>query len=352
MALQSLKGVITVPTVFGRSGGVAFTSVLLDAAAEALAVIFQAPLTGTIDRIGFRTGTVTTGATVTCTIEGVSVTTGDPDGVAAGSGTVAIADTDDNVWKEATLSSTAAVTRGNVYAAVITVPAGANLNVVYAGTAIDNIAGLNLPYSDEFLAGVWSKSNNAAVINIRYDSGVYEPIGTLPASGIAITTFNSGSTPDERGLFFQLPFPATLTGAIVNGLFTGGSTIKVYDSDGTTVLTSLVVDPDQAGSANAGPYRFLFPATVALAKTTNYRISVLPSSASNNTLTDFTVNTAAMMDAFDGGQAFHLTTRTDAGAWTQTTTQRPFIYLLLSAFDDAAQDGGFFSLLTLLGVGR
>jgi hypothetical protein len=181
---------------------------------------------------------------------------------------------------------------------------------------------------------------------------VYEPIGTLPASGIAITTFNSGSTPDERGLFFQLPFPATLTGAIVNGLFTGGSTIKVYDSDGTTVLTSLVVDPDQAGSANAGPYRFLFPATVALAKTTNYRISVLPSSASNNTLTDFTVNTAAMMDAFDGGQAFHLTTRTDAGAWTQTTTQRPFIYLLLSAFDDAAQDGGFFSLLTLLGVGR
>ena len=353
--LQSVRGAFIFPQFWLRTGAANLSNVTLAAAGEALALIFQAPASATIDRIGFLTGAITTGGTVTCTIEGVSTTTGDPDGTPIGSGTVVVADTDDNVWKECTLSSTAAVTRAGVYAAVITVPSGFNGALRVAGTVADFGGGWNFPYKDQFTAAAWSKTNDSPCINVRHDDGTYPVLGHLPMSNISATVFNSGSTPDERGLIFQLPFPCRCIGAIVHGAYAGGGTLKLYDSDGSTVLTSLAVDPDQQQTANNGPAQQLFPDSVSLAKDTQYRLTLLPSTTTGNTLTDITVQTAAMMDAFPGGQAWQLTTRTDGGSWTETPTQRPLISLLLDAFDDAAQNAGAVHirrLLGLLGVGR
>jgi hypothetical protein len=355
MTLQALTGGLIVPALWSRSGTANFTSVLLDAENEAQALICQVPQTGTIDRIAFRTAAVTTGATVTCTIQGVSATTGDPDGTPIGTGTVAIADADDNVWKECTLGTTASVTRGNLMAVVITVPAGFNGNLAELGTVADWIQGWQFPYQSAFQGGAWAKSANAPCVAVRYSDETYPPLGTLPVSAIAATTFNSGSTPDERGLKFTVPFPARLSGLVVHGTYGGGGTLKVYDSDDTTVLTSLALDPEQFNSTNVGPGRFLLPATCSLSKNTAYRATLLPGSGTNNTLVDLTVASAALLGALDGGTAFHLCSRTDGGSWTDTTTQRPLISLVLDAFDDAAQDAGavhFYRLLSLLGVGR
>jgi hypothetical protein len=339
-----------------RSGTSAFNSVLLDAAGEAQALICQVPKTGTIDRIAFRTGAITTGGTLTCTIEGVSATTGDPDGTPIGSGTVAIADSDDNTWKECTLGTTASVTRGTLMAVVLTAPLGFNGNLTNLNTIADWIQGWQFPYESAFQAGAWTKSANAVPLAVRYSDETYPPLNTFPVSALAATTFNSGSTPDERGLKFTLPFPARLSAVLLNGIYAGGATITVYDSDGTTVLTSLVIDPEQMGGALAGPARFLLPATCSLSKDVAYRVTLLPSSVTDNTLVNLTCASAALLDALDGGQAFHLTTRTNGGAWDDTlTAQRPLIHLVLDAFDDAAQNGGavhFYRLLHMLGVGR
>lgn len=356
--LQSVPGGLIIPQYYERSGSANFTQVTLDAAGESHAFIFQAPQSGSIDRIGFRTGAVTTGNTVDVRLETVSTTTGDPSGslVAVGANAaLAIADADDNVWKEATLTTPCAVTRGTLYAVVIVVPASTNLTIATLGTVADWTTGWNFPYSDDFTAGAWAKSQNSPTINVRYTDGSYPILGNLPLSAIAATTFNADSSPDERGLYFTLPFPARLSGVLLNAAFAGGSTIKVYDSDGSTVLTSLAIDADQVRTANPGTSRFLLPSAVELDENEAYRVTVLPSSTTDNTLTHLTVNAAAMLDGLDGGQAFHLTTREGGGSWSQTTTQRPLIHLLLDAFDDSAQNAGavhFYRLLQMLGVGR
>jgi hypothetical protein len=356
--LQSLSGGLIIPQYYERGGAANFTNTTLDAAGETYALVFQAPKTGTIDRIGFRTGTVTTGNTVDVRLETVSATTGDPSGslVAVGANAaVAIADGDDNVWKEATLTTPCAVTRGTLYAACVVVPASTNLQIASLGTVADWIGGWNFPYEDSFLAGAWAKGANSPTFNVRYTDGTYPVLGNLPVSAIAATTFNSDSSPDERGLYFTLPFPARLSGAMLNAAFVGGSTLTVYDSDGSTVLTSLTIDADHIRTTSPGPGRYLFPSAVELDKDEAYRLTVLPASTSDNTLTHLTVSSAAMMDALDGGQAFHLTTREGGGAWSQTTTQRPLIHLVLDACDDAAQNAGairIYRLLQLLGVGR
>jgi hypothetical protein len=354
--LQALTGGLIVPALWSRAGTAAFTSVLLDAENEAMALICQAPKTGSIDRIAFRTAATTTGGTVTCTIQGVSATTGDPDGTPIGTGTVAIADTDDQVWKECTLSAAASVTRGALMAVVVTAPSGFNGNMAEMGTIADWIQGTQFPYQSTFVAGAWGKSSSAPCVAVRYTDETYPPLGTLPISGIAATTFNSGSTPDERGLKFTLPCPARLTGLVVHGAYAGGGTLKVYDSDDTTVLTSLALDPEQFVSTNVGPSRFVLPATVTLSKDTAYRATLLPGSVTDNTLVTLTCASAALLGALDGGTAFHLCSRTNGGAWDDTlTAQRPLISLVLDAFDDAAQDAGavhFYRLLSMLGVGR
>jgi hypothetical protein len=354
--LQSLAGGLIVPLLMSRSGTSQFNNVLLDATGEAQALVCQVPQSGVIDRIAFKTAAITTGGTVTCTIEGVSATTGDPDGVPIGSGTVVVADSDDNTWKECTLSATATVTRGNVMAVVITVPNGFSGNLSDLNTLADWIQGWQFPYEDLFQGGAWGKVSNGVPLAVRYSDETYPPLGTFPLSAIAATTFNSGSTPDERGLKFTLPFPARLSGVLLNATFGGGGTIKVYDSDGTTVLTSLAIDPEQVLSTNPGTSRFVLPTTVSLSKDTAYRITLLPGSVTDNSLVNLTCASAALLDALDGGQAFHLCTRTNGGAWDDTlTAQRPLIHLVLDAFDDAAQDAGavhFYRLLQMLGVGR
>jgi hypothetical protein len=354
--LQSLAGGFILPMLWARGGTGAFANVALDAENEALGFVCQAPKAGSIDRIGFRTAAITTGGTVTCTIQGVSAATGDPDGTPIGSGTLAIADSDDNTWKECTLGTPATVTRGQLIAVVVTVPSGFAGNLSELGTIIDWIGGWQFPYQSTFQGGAWAKSLNAPCVAVRYSDETYGPLGTMPVSALAATTFNSGSTPDERGLKFTLPFPARLSGVVLNGIYAGGATIKVYDSDDTTVLTSLALDPEQMAGALAGPARFLLPATVSLSKNVAYRVTLLPSSGTDNTLVNLTCASAALLDALDGGQAFHLCTRTNGGAWDDTlTAQRPLIHLVLDAFDDAAQDGGavhFYRLLSMLGVGR
>jgi hypothetical protein len=343
MTLQSTMGGLIVPQIWSRGGTTAHASHLLDAADEKLAWIFQAPKTGTIDRLSFRTVAITTGGNVDLRLETVDATTGDPSGTLQATNTnvaVTVADSDDNVWKEGTLTAGASVTKGDLLALVAVAPSGFTGNLASMGNIADYGAGWQFPYMDHQTSGTWAKTGEAACMLVRYSDGTYPPIGTIPALSITNGAFNSGSSPDERGLYFQVPWPCRLSGVIMMSTFAGGGTIKVYDSDGSTVLTSLVRDPDQSATANTGPGRYLFPTSVNLLANTNYRITLLPASVTDNTLTTITVHDAAMLDALDGGKNFYLTTRENAGAWSQTTTQRPFIHLLLDAFDDATGSGG------------
>ena len=128
MALQGIKFGLTIPpwpsSVSGlpNIGGVAYT---LDAGSEKAAVIDSAVAAKSIRKVRFRTGTVTTGATLDIRIETLDAS-GDPSGTlwAANTNVSHVLNaTDDNVWLvTGALTADATLAVGDKYAIVIVNP--------------------------------------------------------------------------------------------------------------------------------------------------------------------------------------------------------------------------------------
>lgn len=344
MALQDIGGLLYYPRPRFASDAAAFASFLLDAADEKLAAVFMAPKTGSITKIHFRTATVTTGATVDVRLETVGGD-GHPTGTLQATntnGAQVIADTDDNTYFQTALTAAASVTAGDVLAAVIVNPSVSpgTLNISAISSATSELA--LFPYGDFFTAS-WAKQSANMVFTAEYSGGVfYEIPMSFPVSSVADTQFNSGSTPDERGNIFQVPFKCRVAGAWYFGAATaaGSRMMKLYDSNGSSVLAQTgSLDSDQIHSTTRRPQQFFFTAPATLNVATNYRLTLLPEAAVNVQLQEFTVASAAILDAFTGGQEMHLTTRADAGSWTETTTQRAIMGLLIDQLDDGAGGG-------------
>lgn len=342
MTLQPLSQLLIPEMTYA---GTAFTSMLIDASGEKAAACFSVPKTGNITHIGFRTGIVTTSDTLRVTLQTIDATTGDPSGSAYGGmvkGTQASLSS--NTWYEVALGTQASATMGDQIAAVIEYDSyvAGNLNISYATSQISK----NFPYIDLYTTSWTKTAGTLPVISLKYDDGNYYDAGLLPITAFNTQAFNSGSTPDERALKFKFPYPVRVKGAWV--YVSIGSTadfdIVLYDSNGTSVLQTKSVDANiVALNGNRRVLHILFPATQTLSKDTFYYLSVKPTTANNVTFDDFSVNSAGVLDAISGGQNFYLSTRTDAGSWTDTTTKRPWSGLILDAFDDGASGGSSFT---------
>lgn len=338
--------IIPNPHIFS---GTAFSSLLIDASGEKVAFIIQIPKTGTISKVGFRTATVTTSQTLrvglyTVDASGDATTTA-YGGMTAGTQTSPASNTNYLV----TLGTEASATAGDFVAVVVEFDSTVgNLNIAYATTETNNF-----PYV-ELYTGSWAKSASTPVVSLEYNDGSYDIIpGCIPPGSGSNTTFNSGSTPDEYALYFKLKGPAKISGVLLYGganVAAADFSVNLYDTDGTTSLTSLSVDGDtRAGTGSTVLSMFSFTAPVALNKDVFYYLSLKPTTANNCRLTRYTVASAASLDGMPGGSLFYEATRTDAGAWTTTTTVRPGIYLQLSAIDDGTSTGGSGGAFTFIG---
>jgi hypothetical protein len=342
MAQTSLVGSVlfpSYPSAFSTTPS--FASALLDATGEKAGAVFQAPKTGNIRRVGLRFGTVTTATDTDIRIETVN-SSGQPSGTLWNSptnttlATIPAASIVSNTWVfSPNLTADAAVTQGD-FLAVMVAPTGTpNLNMSYSATGFQNI-----PYVAAFLNGAWTLVDDTPVFAIEYSDGSYGTIpGMYPWTVLASVSFNSGSTPDERGLYFRLPVPTRCRGVVVIGDLDSDATVRLYDADGSAVLQSASHVAARRGSTAAGWHYFLWGGTQPLLANTFYRATLLPG-AGNIAQLEFEVNAAAQLGQIAGGADMHLTTRTDAGAWTQTTNRRPFMMLLLDAFDDGVGGGG------------
>lgn len=338
MALQTIPGGLWIPHPYLLGdAGVTFNVMLLNGSSEKAAGVFRAPKTGTISKVGFLTGTVTTGVTVDVRLETVDLANGDPSGTLLGTnsnGSQVIADSDDNTWFTTTLTTGVAVTKGDLLAVVIANAGSGDLNIRHK--RIDRPS--KFPYTDHFTAS-WTKNNNSSVFSLEYSDGsyAYSP-GVWPASTQINPGYGSGSDPDEKALIFQLPFPFRVTGVWVSIDLEGApADIILYDSDGTTELRNTSLDPDVVFSNQARIILLSFAGTDSLSANTNYRLSSKPTSATQIKLGEFDVDAVAIMDAFEGGQNFHHSERTNAGAWTEITTRRPLMGLLIDAVGGASQ---------------
>lgn len=356
MTLQVFNGNIIIPDQLMVNTD-AYAS-LLDADGEEQCWVFRIPKTGTISKIGYYVSDFTQ-----CTnglsvgMETVDAATGYPSGTAYGgmvAGTQAVTGTG---WFWTALGTGASAVLNNIASIVIKInsfQAGDNLSIRYMAETITPQAPGD-PYAIDYLGGVWTKHPYFPTFGIEYDDGSITFVrNVLPLSAFATVSFNSGSTPDRRGIRFKFPFSMTANGVWVQG-YNADFNVLLYDSDGTTVLETLSFDKD-IRSTNSYPLFFAFfstPRTFII--NTFYRLVLLPTTVTDTRLmygsvTNDGANLA--MKAFPFGDNIHGTYCSGAPAneasWTQELTRRYNLGLLASAFDDGA--GGAGGLLTHPGM--
>lgn len=315
-------------------GGTSLSTKTLDASTDKLAFVFQVPKSGNITKIGFRTGTVTVADTLKITLQTVD-SNGDPTGTLyGGSALVTQAAPASNTWYEVTLGTPAAAIQGDVVAVVI------EFNSYVAGNLSISIHadGPKFPYINQNDAATWTHQAGGIMMVIGYDDGSYPITNTLPITALTSQAYNSGSTPDERALKFSFPVAVRVCGASIFVAPTAGSAFDVvlYDTDGTTVLASVSMDGDVRGGTAINRMAIYFTSPVILTAGASYRLSIKPTNANNITVLEYTVNAAAYLEAIPGGTSCILSTRTDAGAWTDTTTIRPKQGLIIDQVDNGA----------------
>lgn len=360
MALQTIGGYLYVPPAWMMGFRDSMWYATLDASDEKLAFIFQAPKTGNITKLHFRTSTVATGATVDVRLETVDPATGFPTGTlkaANANAAQVIADSDDNKWFAVTLTAACAVNAGDILAFVVAAPGSGTFNINITHRTTNRMWNITtFPYSATYAAAAWSKNNSAFLhFGVEYDTGIVEIPGVLPTNELGSATMRTSSTPDEIGNMINLPFKCRVAGVFIGGYVSNAVcnfTIKLYDSDGSTVLKSISIEADVLAGASSNDYqqRYFFDAPITLQPNTNYRLTILPTTDTQwvhllylgNTLNDALIVNGLPCSGLQK------TSRSDDGAWTQDNDYKMSIGFLIDQLDDGAGGGGGGS--TLVGV--
>lgn len=331
--------------------GTIVTSLLLDADGEKVAFIFPAPATGDLSTVGFLTGLVDVGGIMKVSFQDVDVTTGEADGTPDQFRTITIALTDDNLWLTTGIISSdgtdagtkRSVTKGDLIAVVIEFNAFVALDSVtfkqwrQPGSVSNHIGQC---YVSHFTT-VWAKQAGLLpTFALKYaDGNFYHISGTSPYSSILATTINTSTTPDEIGMYFSVPFACKIDGFAGWIEADGDVDIVLYDGDGTTVLKTVSIDKDVRVTTSSVGFLKSF-AEITLTPSTNYRLVFKPTTTTNVVLFDTQVSINGIYGQVSGGIGIYLTSRVNAGSWTEVTTQRPSLHLRISALSDGAGGAG------------
>lgn len=352
---------------FNASTGGAGTTYTLDSTTDALAWVGKPGIAGDLAILYFRTGTIPAGGGDTVDVRIETVANGRPTGTlwAANTNvTVAIADTDDQLWKTATLTAPATLTLTSEIAIVIISSAGTPAIVLLGATGFFSGGGLGqYPVLLQNATGAYAVVSSGppfewiasfTTIGIKYLPGLTPVDGAL-----TLTAFNSGSTPNARALRFRVPYKCRCVGARVfigNIAAAGDFTVSLFDAVGVTDAAALgqaTIDGDfPAATTSDGYVDVMFDEVDAdnvLTINTTYYIELRPDSTNSVTLfevpTAGTGQPAGSLAALPSGSTeLFLATRTwaagTAGVWSTTTTTQPIIALLIDQLDDGAGGGG------------
>lgn len=338
----------------GAAGAPVLTAITINAAGEKVGFVFQAPKAGTLHSFEWRTATVSNDPDngVRMSFQSINATTGVPDD---GVDQFFVHDPNPLVgstWQVPSGPLTddgtgggvkRTVTQGEWLAAVIDNSSFTALDSFQVATLTGSA---NTPLNSSFYTadgstGTYAKSPaDIPIFALKYDDSTYAQFdfNVFPIVAVNNNSFGSGSTPDERALRFQVPVAMRCVGVKVRADINDDVDFILYDN-ASSVLASVSVD----GNINTNTYvagEFLFTASVDLTAATTYRLAMKPTTATTSNLPDFTVNANAILEGVPGGIQVYGSTRTDAGAWTDSTTTRPLIVPLFDAVDTTAGGGG------------
>jgi hypothetical protein len=299
--------------------------------------VFEAPKSGVIDRIVWYSGTATGSPTVDLRLETVSGSA--PSGTLWATNTNAITGTlVSNTEYETTLTAGVSVTKGDLLGISWNYNSGTSIGIGFNPTAKTLGSLLNTPQINT--AGSWSNVVGRAVkCLLRYQNEAYvSPNVDSVAYGTAATAgfFTTG----EKGIRFQLPCKARLTGVWMQSDVRSNITLKLYDgstSPGGTALLSKLFSSASLPAVGTSFNEFYFDSTHILDAGTPYRL-VTAFSAGTGTRYNLAIfGSSNRRDAIVSNQYY---TESSGSAWIDTVTQVPAIGLIIDQIDDGATGGG------------
>lgn len=340
------------PWTFPSGGWGLATGANLNASGDRFAFVGLAPKAGVLHSFEFRVAFVTNQPDngIRGSFQDVSATTGDPDGTQdhfrdyTGSLTA-------NTWQTFPGAFTNDGTNGGTKRTVAQGEPLACVADFVSFTASDSwgpsvvsgaASSMRNWYFDNGDTGSYVKgATNLPLMALKYDDGTYGEFDfqCWPILTVNTGNYGTGSTPDEKALRFQVPVSMRCIGAWALGDFDADFDFVLYDS-GSSVLTSISCDPEHRIATNAGINLVYFPSSITLSAATTYRLCVKPTTASTITIQEYTLPGAAYQACIPGGVEWYLSTRTDAGSWTDSTDHRPMIGLIFDGVDAAGGSSG------------
>lgn len=337
----------------------AYSDFTINAASDKVAFIVQCPKDGTLDGFEWRAATVGNNPDngLRCSFQDLDATTGLPDGTQDQyrdiTGTIS-----SNTWQNPGLitsdgtdgGSKRTVSSGEMLACVVefvnfvasdsvSISAFSCLSSVVPGGC----------YIGNGTTGTYNKTTSALPnILLKYNDGTYGkfylPIG--PWSAVANTSFANSSTPDEIGMRLQVPIQCQVIGVWVRAAIANDADIVLYDNSDVAQRT-VSIDKDNQYSLTAR-MRFYYFDPYTLAANTTHRIILKPTTTGGVTLGRLTIDSSSYLAALPTGAEWYETSRTDAGAWTDTNTNYPFMGLIVNGYETTtggSSSGGSFTFV-------
>jgi hypothetical protein len=362
MAIQSFVGqgpfLPAIPNyTFGNTGSmINRTSTVIDATGEKIALIGRHfnkdRATKDITKVGIVFGAVTKagGSALTLSLQDVSLTAGPPfQPDETPDQTVAIANaaiTANTFLMSGALSANRTVAFGDLLAVVIEFDGAGRLGAdsIAISRATAGAGPRELLQSGlSFKTASWARVAALPLVIFEYTDGTFGTFSDCwPCSDHASVAIDAGSTPDEYGLEFALPFACTVDGAWATFFNTANAEVDVVLYDGTTAMTNGTVSADLNAMATSGTNYHVHVvdyAPIALDANHTYRLMVKPTTANTLHCPSFDVSVAGHMQAVPMGASFVSASRTDAGAFTTLATRRPFMGIRLAGVEVAAGGG-------------
>lgn len=311
-----------------------------------MAFRLRAPKSGTIDRVHHSaTNPTANGSGLRARIE-TDNGSGRPSGTLFAGSSEVVLTISSTGWHRSGAGLGAVVTKGDLIHVVFRAPPS---GTAYNGTMNIGIPEL-FPSTDRVGGEIYPIYNNGsdqiaggiAPFAIEYLDGTIPALSNVwPWNGLGYTeTFNTGSSPDERGVKFKLPFRCRISGVwSVGAVSTPGSfALKLYDASDTLLANALGgVVPGYLASVGGLLNNYQLSEALVLEPNTTYRMTVTPQDANSGQFywmpIDTSNGTTALREAAFGSLWQH-TYRTDAGAWTDVDDQYPAMGLLIDQLDD------------------
>lgn len=346
MSLTTLPVTMFYPdmSIFNAASAPLSSSVGLGTSGYYICCVFKAPVTDTITKIGFFTGSINAGS-YDVRVETVDSATGFPSGTLWATNTnfvQTVAATDDVTWFEVTLTAGASVNRGDPVAVMV------KLNETFTGNLgqMNNIVNPMMPtYVRNSTGTPGAISGNLPIMSVHYSAtGYVHNPGILPVKSVALRTFNNGSTTDVYGNKITLLFSCKVGSVCAVLDLDGDVTAKLYDSDGVTVLASASFGVNLAGQT--GPTKIIAPldSEVTLQANTAYYLGFEPSSSSNITAYSMTFPDENIKKCYVDSSVVAVSAKdpSGTGSWTVDTTQCIVAGIGISAIETGGGGGSIF----------